>query len=91
MVWWGPEVYTRFATRAYAVREQPVTANEERFPPPKLNAGCGFRQQTIAGMRRNGRDAPSAVIPALAPERGSSTRSGHPPVLLDHLVGAGED
>ena len=28
-------------------------------------------------MRGNGRDAPSAVIPTLAPEQGSSTRSGH--------------
>jgi len=41
-------------------------ANEERFTPPKLNAGCGFRQQTIAGMRRNGRDAPKAVIQVTA-------------------------
>ena len=32
--------------------------HEERFPPTKLSAGCGFRQETIAGMRRNGRDAP---------------------------------
>jgi hypothetical protein len=31
---------------------------EERFPPTKLSAGCGFRKETIAGMRRNGRDAP---------------------------------
>jgi hypothetical protein len=32
--------------------------HEERFPPTRLNAGCGFRKETIAGMRRNGRDAP---------------------------------
>jgi hypothetical protein len=31
---------------------------EERFPPTRLNAGYGFRKETIAGMRRNGRDAP---------------------------------
>ena len=34
-------------------------------------------------MRRNGRGAPSAVIPALAPERESSTHSG---LLLDWLA-----
>jgi hypothetical protein len=32
--------------------------NEERFPPRRLTAGCRFRKETIAGMRRNGRDAP---------------------------------
>jgi hypothetical protein len=36
--------------------------HEERFPPTGLSAGCGFRKETIAGMRRNGRDAPIAVI-----------------------------
>jgi hypothetical protein len=46
----------------------------ERFPPTRLSAGCGFRNETIAGMRRNGRDAPTADVPALAPERGDSTR-----------------
>jgi hypothetical protein len=34
----------------------------DRFPPTRLSAGCGFRKETIAGMRRNGRDAPSAAI-----------------------------
>ena len=37
--------------------------HEERFPPTRLSAGCGFRKETIAGMRRNERDAPNAVIP----------------------------
>ena len=36
--------------------------HEERFPPTRLSAGCGFRKETIAGMRRNERAAP---IPAL--------------------------
>jgi len=36
--------------------------HEERFPPPRLSAGYGFRKETIAGMRRNGRGAP---IPAV--------------------------
>jgi hypothetical protein len=34
---------------------------EERLPT-RLSAGCGFRKETIAGMRRNGRDAPKAVV-----------------------------
>jgi hypothetical protein len=36
--------------------------HEERFPPTRLSAGCGFIKETIAGMRRNGRDAPKAAI-----------------------------
>jgi hypothetical protein len=35
-----------------------ASGHQERLSPPKLNAGCGFRKETIAGMRRNGRDAP---------------------------------
>jgi hypothetical protein len=27
---------------------------EERFPPPRLNAGCGFRKETIAGSAAKG-------------------------------------
>jgi hypothetical protein len=34
---------------------------EEPFSPTRLSAGCEFRKKTIAGMRRNGRDAPKAV------------------------------
>jgi hypothetical protein len=47
-------------------RLQRVTAegHEERFPPPKLNAGCGLRKETIPGRRRNGRDAPKAALGA---------------------------
>ena len=36
--------------------------HEERFPPTRLSAGRGFRKETIAGMRRNGRDAPKAAV-----------------------------
>jgi hypothetical protein len=43
-----------------------ASGHEERFPPTRLSAGCGFRKETIAGMRRNGRDAPKAVIRATA-------------------------
>jgi len=32
--------------------------HEERFPPLRLSAGYGFRKETIAEMRCNGRDAP---------------------------------
>ena len=35
--------------------------HEGRFAPPKLNAGSGFREETIAGTHGNERDAP---IPA---------------------------
>jgi hypothetical protein len=35
-----------------------VFGHEERFPPTRLSAGCGFRKETIAGIRGNGRDAP---------------------------------
>jgi hypothetical protein len=31
--------------------------HEERFPPTKLSAGCGFRKETITGIHRYGRDA----------------------------------
>ena len=50
--------------------------HEERFPPTRLSAGCGFRKGTIASMRRNGRDAPVPDLPALATERGGPTLSG---------------
>ena len=39
-------------------RAESVMGHEERFPPPRLSAGCAFRKETIAGMRRDGRDAP---------------------------------
>ena len=49
--------------------------HERRFALASLSAGYEFRKETIAGTHGNERDAPSAVIPALAPERGSSTQS----------------
>ena len=27
--------------------------HEERFPPPRLSPGCGFRKETIAGIAAN--------------------------------------
>ena len=47
---------------------------EERFLPTRLSAGGGFRKETIAGTRRNGREAPIPDLPALDPEREGSVR-----------------
>jgi hypothetical protein len=38
-----------------------------------LSAGCGFRKETIAGMRRNGRDAPKADLAVAASQSPGST------------------
>jgi hypothetical protein len=53
--------------------------HEEWFAPTRLSVGCGFRKETIVGMRRNGRDAPTPDLPALAPEQGNSTQLRHWP------------
>ena len=53
-------------------RPPPRTAamgHKERFPPPRLSAGYGFRKETTAGVRHDGRDAPILDLPALAPKR----------------------
>jgi len=52
---------------------------------------CRFTQATFARARGNGRDAPIPAVRKTAIEPPEPTRSGHPPVLLDDLVGAGED
>jgi hypothetical protein len=36
--------------------------HEEQFSTTMLGAGYGFRKETIAGMRPNGRDAPKPAI-----------------------------
>jgi len=41
---------------------------EERFPLIRLNAGYGFRKETIAGMPCNGRDAPIPAVHATTTE-----------------------
>ena len=51
----------------------PVSGHEERFPPTRLSAGFGLRKETIAGMRRNGRDAPIPVVRMPTGERVKST------------------
>jgi hypothetical protein len=49
-------------------------AQEELFPPSGLTAGYGFRKETIAGVRHNGRDAPIPAIRRLTPR----TAGGRP-------------
>ena len=49
----GPNFTTPFRP-ADGSRGESALGHEERFPPPRLNAGDGFRKETIAGMRRNG-------------------------------------
>ena len=61
--------------------------HEERFPPTRLSAGYGFRKETIAGMRRNGRDAPRAAVRRTAPKRPRSTRSAR----VEDLAQASEE
>ena len=47
--------------------------HEERFPPTRLSAGYGFRKETFAELRRNGRDAPKAAVkPTSNPWEGST-------------------
>lgn len=43
-------------------RQGRLWGHEERFPQRRLNAGCGFRKETIAEMRGNERDAMKAEI-----------------------------
>jgi hypothetical protein len=38
--------------------------HQERFSPPKLNAGCGLTKETFAGLSRNEEDAPIAAVEA---------------------------
>jgi hypothetical protein len=66
----------------------------DQFPPTSLSVGCRFGQRTFAGATRNGKDASySVTVPALAPERGSSTskprspRGRHRPTICAIWVG----
>jgi len=52
--------------------------HKERFPPTRLSAGYGFRKETIAGTRRNGRDAPIPAGREAEIERQGSTQTGPP-------------
>jgi hypothetical protein len=54
------------AMRPDARRRSPL-GHEEKLSPLTLSARYVIRQETFAGTHGNGRDAPSAVIPTLAP------------------------
>src|SRR5271169_1627396 len=45
--------------------------HEERFPSTRRSAGYGFRKETIAGVRPNGRDAPNTNTDTPRLERAS--------------------
>ena len=65
--------------------------HEDQFRPPSLNGRCRFGQATFTETHGNERAGP---LPALRRDRDRAARfdpSSHSPVLLDHLVGAGED
>ena len=67
-------------SRQCAARAMAGLGHEERFPSPRLSAGCGFRKETIAGTRRNGRDAPNRGIPTSvnpAPQAAHGGLVGH--------------
>ena len=68
----GEGPLTTHLRRTCGGRRMTEMGHEERFPPTRLSAGCGFRKETIVGMRRDGRDAPIADFPALTPKRGGS-------------------
>jgi hypothetical protein len=53
--------------------------HEERFPSTRLSAGYGFRKETIATVRHNGRNAPIAVILATANRADLMMQAGGPP------------
>jgi hypothetical protein len=54
-----------------------IGPQRERFSPPSLSASCRFRKETIAGIRRNGRDAPIPAVRRTASEPQGSTRKRH--------------
>ena len=50
--------------------------HEELFPQTRMSGRCGFRKETIAGVSRNGRDAPKAAVRRVAIKSGGSTHLG---------------
>jgi hypothetical protein len=49
--------------------------HEERFLPPRLSAGYGFNNQTLAGKRGKEEDAPGAAVRKPGSERVMSTHN----------------
>jgi hypothetical protein len=64
--------------------------HEERFLPSRLSAGFLLRKETIAGRRRNGREALSTVIPvnAVAVTHKRKTKGRLPNRHVGNLKGA---
>ena len=63
-----------------------LEGHPERFPPTRLSAGCGFRKETIAGTRRNGRDAPVADISGIGTEPLCSTQQPQSPAQANRRI-----
>ena len=61
--------------------------HEDQFPPPSLSGGCRLGKATFAGTGGKEEDAP---FPVMQIELVKPTRSGHPLVSFNDLVGAGE-
>ena len=64
------------------LNEWQLRGHEERFPPPRLNAGYGFRKETIVGTRSNG------LPTTLVPERQGATEAGSSRILHADPSGA---
>jgi hypothetical protein len=80
---WHSRRSVAFPTRLGRSRVPPqgsALGHEERFPPTRLSAGCGFRKEMIAGMRRNGRDAPTPDVHRTVVDSTSKIVSGHSPI-----------
>lgn len=58
---WGKGQQSTHMSRSLRRWPRTTKGHEEQFLPTRLHAGCGFGKETIAEMRRNGRDAPKAV------------------------------
>ena len=68
---------TRLPDRFSGPGPRSPLGHEHQFPLPRLSAGFGFRKETIAGMHRNGRDAPIPAVRGTEIERQGSTLSEH--------------
>jgi hypothetical protein len=53
--------------------------HEDQFPPLSLSARCRFGQETFAGVRGNGRDAPISAIRRVESNGQGRTHFGHSP------------
>ena len=65
-----------FQPHPQSILQRSAQGHEERFPLTRLSAGYGFRKETIAGVRRNGRDAPKADLAGGNLKQSASLRLG---------------